>query len=260
MGQVFISYSHKDIKWKNRLITHLKAVERQGLVGVWHDRHIGIGEDWHPEIENAIKTAEVAILMITSHFLTSDFIMDLEVPHLLKRRKDEGLHIIPLIAEPCAWKEIDWFEQIQVFPEDDNPLSGGTKHQVNMNFVKLVEMILAFFKTSGKDNCKRVLINTGLWESRVKTSAQPEKTTTLTMPTVAEGVPEIPDSYRGWLSEQCTYMNIEKLQGKGRGIRLSLPEVFTPLFGYDPDAGASKIEGPGDSRKAVDIESLIAKQ
>lgn len=40
MPKVFISYSHKDEDWKNRLQTQLAVLENQGLLSVWEDRKI----------------------------------------------------------------------------------------------------------------------------------------------------------------------------------------------------------------------------
>ena len=50
---VFISYSHLDEDWKDRLVSHLRVLEREGELDVWDDRRIGAGEDWRPEIEQA---------------------------------------------------------------------------------------------------------------------------------------------------------------------------------------------------------------
>ncbi len=100
--------------------------------------------------------------------------------------------------------------------------------------------------------------------------------------------PEMPESYAGWLKEQCAYMNIEKLQAKGEAIRLSLPDIFVSLYAYEPvkDPDSESIKGAedgaafeierikypdgrhevgvpdnkrdmGEGRKIVDIESLI---
>ena len=53
---VFISYSHRDEIWKERLITHL-AVLQQGLLKVWNDRRIQAGDEWYEEIQSAIAAA-----------------------------------------------------------------------------------------------------------------------------------------------------------------------------------------------------------
>jgi hypothetical protein len=98
---VFISYSHKDEEWKDRLLTHLDSLQMED-VRAWSDRQIGAGNDWYQEIRQAMDAASVAILMVSASFLSSEFIMKEEVPHLLKRQDEENLRIFPIIVTPCA--------------------------------------------------------------------------------------------------------------------------------------------------------------
>ena len=60
---------------------------------IWDDRRIAKGDAWLPEIQGAMDRASVAVLLISKDFLTSNFIKDKEVPHLLKRRREEGLRV-----------------------------------------------------------------------------------------------------------------------------------------------------------------------
>src|SRR5262245_14911937 len=99
---VFLSYSHKDEKWKDLLRTHLGVLESEGRLDTWVDRHIEAGTDWFEEIQEAMARASVAILLISADFLTSEFIGGEEVPRLLQRRKAEGLPVIPVIIHACA--------------------------------------------------------------------------------------------------------------------------------------------------------------
>ncbi len=71
---IFISYSHKDEEWKDRLVTHLGVLERRGTLRVWEDRKIAAGGAWFEEIEDALGKADAAILMISADFLNSEFI------------------------------------------------------------------------------------------------------------------------------------------------------------------------------------------
>jgi replicative DNA helicase len=66
MKKVFISYSHKDKKWKGRLVEQLKAVEKVTDISAWNDRKIGAGEKWFREIEKALKEAHIAVLLISA--------------------------------------------------------------------------------------------------------------------------------------------------------------------------------------------------
>ncbi|MEA2559144.1 MAG: hypothetical protein QOH06_648 [Acidobacteriota bacterium] len=120
---VFLSYSHRDETWKERFATALKALELQNELVVWDDRRIAAGDGWFAEIEQAMNRAAVAVLLISTDFLASGFIRNTEVPHLLKRRKEEGLRVIPLFVRPSPWKAVDWLAAIQGRPKDAKPLS-----------------------------------------------------------------------------------------------------------------------------------------
>ena len=82
--KVFISYSHKDEMWKDRLLTHLSVLDHEGLLHVWTDRRIEVGASWQAKINEAMSDSRVAVLLVTANFLTSEFILNQEVPRLLQ--------------------------------------------------------------------------------------------------------------------------------------------------------------------------------
>lgn len=143
---VFISYSHKDEEWKDKLVTHLSVLQEQGLLHIWEDRRIAVGDDWLPEIQKAIQSAHVAILMISANFLTSKFILGKEVPELLKRREKHNLRIMPLIVKPCAWNTVDWLKRIQARPKDGKPLTGGNDFQIDSDLTAFAKEIFDLLK------------------------------------------------------------------------------------------------------------------
>ena len=107
---IFISYSHEDREWMDRLAGHLAVLQSQNLLTLWADRRIGAGSEWEREIKEAIEQSSVAILLITANFLRSKFIMGVEIPRLLQRREREGVEIIPghcqaLLLEACRMAE-----------------------------------------------------------------------------------------------------------------------------------------------------------
>ena len=69
---VFISYSHKDEREKDKLLAHLGILRHAGLIGLWSDDQIGAGVDWEQKIREAMAQAQVAILLISANFLNSD--------------------------------------------------------------------------------------------------------------------------------------------------------------------------------------------
>jgi hypothetical protein len=143
---IFISYSHADEKWKERLVKHLKVLELEGELEVWDDRRIDAGDDWLPEITREMERAKVAVLLISADFLISKFIRSTEVPSLLARRQSGGLRVIPLIVHPCAWQNVGWLAAIQCRPRDGRPLSTGSKSQVDTDLAALALEISRLLK------------------------------------------------------------------------------------------------------------------
>ena len=79
----------------------------------------------------------------------------------------------------------------------------------------------------------------------------------------AKEPPEIPDQYKRWIIDRCSYMDIDKLREKSRVIDVRLPEIFIPLYAYPPAAvenrkGLEK-EALREERKPSNIEDLIAE-
>jgi hypothetical protein len=143
---IFISYSHKDKKEKDRLLSHLSVLQYQRLIGLWSDDRIGAGADWEQEISEAMTQAKVAILLISANFLTSDFILGEEVPTVLKRRQSEGLTVFPVIAKACAWEEVDWLTEMNVRPKNGRPIWGGSR--------RVDEDLAAIAMEVGRSYCK----------------------------------------------------------------------------------------------------------
>jgi len=103
--QVFISYSHRDKKFLEELLTHLKPLDRSGSVTAWSDQQIAAGSKWLAEIQTALAKTKVAILLVSRHFLASDFIHDHELGPLLKEAEAGGVTILWIQIRAASYKE-----------------------------------------------------------------------------------------------------------------------------------------------------------
>src|SRR6266478_788146 len=87
------------------LLPQLQALEQAGIgMRVWHDRKIDGGDQWYPEIQEALANAAVALLLISPDFLASGFIAKEEVPYLIERQEKHGMLLIPVLVRRCPWK------------------------------------------------------------------------------------------------------------------------------------------------------------
>lgn len=138
---IFISYSRNDEKKKKDLLKHLGVLQSEGIISLWSDDLIGVGINWRQDISQAMAQARVAILLISADFLTSDFILEQELPALLQRRESEGLIIFPIIASSCAWKKVDWLQRMNIRPRSGKPIWGEGTNRVNKELTAIAEEV-----------------------------------------------------------------------------------------------------------------------
>lgn len=140
-GKVFISYSHKDARWLERLRVHLKPLERLGAIKSWDDTIIKPGAKWREEILRGLESARVAILLISPDFLASDFINNNELPPLLASAKSHGVVILPVIVSPCRFAETKSLSQFQAVNSPSQPLSMLTRAKQEAIFVEVSKAV-----------------------------------------------------------------------------------------------------------------------
>ncbi len=103
--QVFISYSHRDKRLMEDLLAHLKPYVRSGSITAWSDKQIAAGSKWLAEIQAALEKTRVAVLLVSPHFLASDFIHDHELGPLLKEADAGGVKILWVQVRASSYKE-----------------------------------------------------------------------------------------------------------------------------------------------------------
>lgn len=140
--RIFISYSHRDRSWLDRLQVHLRPLERAGLLDRWDDTRIRAGGRWRDEIAEGLARADVAVLLVSADFLASDFIVSEELPALLQAEQARGLLILVVVLKPCRLSGTP-LADIQTIHPADRPLLQMTEAEQESVWVKLAEEIQA---------------------------------------------------------------------------------------------------------------------
>jgi O-acetyl-ADP-ribose deacetylase (regulator of RNase III) len=138
--QVFISYSHKNKDWLERLQTMIKPLMRKQGLTVWDDTKIKAGSSWRDEISQVLAGAKVALLLVSPEFLASDFIVEKELPPLLNAAKNDGLTVLWVYLSPCLYQE-SAIELYQAAHDISRPLDALSVSEQNAHLVRICQEV-----------------------------------------------------------------------------------------------------------------------
>jgi formylglycine-generating enzyme required for sulfatase activity len=146
--QIFISYSHKDAEWLERLKPFLQSFVREDGLQIWSDQDIKPGSDWQGDIRKALSDAHAAILLISQDFVASKYISGEELPQLLGAASQHGLRIFPVYVSSCYLKEDSPLHRFQGINSSDLPLDMMDRAKQNEIFARLARSIDELLKVS----------------------------------------------------------------------------------------------------------------
>jgi NB-ARC domain/TIR domain len=136
---VFISYSHHDRDWLDRLLVFLKLFAGPNFK-VWADRHIRVGEEWRRDITGVLAQSCVGVLLVSSDFLASDFIRNEELPPLLEGAKAGAISLFPIPISASNYKATP-LTHYQFAHPPNRPLDIMPRPRRNAALVEIAEKI-----------------------------------------------------------------------------------------------------------------------
>jgi len=148
LKNIFISYSHKDVEYMDRILIHLKPLEKE--IDVWVDKKIKAGDKWKEKLEKALQDSNVAVLLLSADYLASDFIVRNELPSLLKNATKKGTLIIPVIIKPCRFTRDSNLNIYQAINEPKESIISLNENKREEIYDKVAERIEERLKSEEK--------------------------------------------------------------------------------------------------------------
>jgi len=152
---VFVSYSHADRAWLERLQIHLTPYLRGEKLELWDDTKIGSGAEWAAEIRAAMARARVAVLLVSPEFLASKYIAEVELPLIFKRVEND-LTVLWVPIRPSAYDATP-LRNIQATHDPSKPLSTLSKAKQDEALVAISKQIAAAADVNAIANALRII-------------------------------------------------------------------------------------------------------
>jgi uncharacterized protein YjbI with pentapeptide repeats len=143
--KMFIGYAPEDKNTLKILKTHLRPLERAGLVELWNAQDVALGEEPKKEIERQLSDACIILLLISPAFLASHDCYDIQMSMAIERHERGEASVIPILLRPCAWQSTP-LKELQPLPKDGKPIS---KHNKDDVFFEVSEEIGEVIKILG---------------------------------------------------------------------------------------------------------------
>ncbi len=138
--KIFFCYAHEDEALLNKLKSHLKPLQLEGLIEGWHDRDISAGMAWQREISNHLNEAQIILLLISPDFMGSDYCNSIEMKRALERYERDEARVIPIILRHVYWQ---WgpLGVLQALPTDGKPVTDQDGYNQDRAFYDITKGI-----------------------------------------------------------------------------------------------------------------------
>jgi len=124
---LFISYAHKDERFRDELRGALTSYERTGALVVLDDTCIIAGENWEDRIRLKLEKTDIVVLLLSNDFIRSDYCFKKEMQTARERDQAGKCAIVPIVVRACRYDQLE-LGQLQAIVPNGKPI-GEHKHR-----------------------------------------------------------------------------------------------------------------------------------
>jgi H+/Cl- antiporter ClcA len=115
-------YSQEDKAMLLELFEFFQQNEKIMYLSIkWDMIEIRAESEWAKENNTQLSKADIVLVLISQHFIASDYWYNSEMAHSLERHRKGEARVIPIILHDSTWKETPLHE-LQALPEEGRPI------------------------------------------------------------------------------------------------------------------------------------------
>jgi tetratricopeptide (TPR) repeat protein len=146
---IFFCYAREDEALLKKLKTHLRPLQRQGLIDVRYDRDVRAGAEWEHGIKTNLNATQIVLLLVSPDFLASEYCYSMEMQRVMERHESGNACVIPIVLRPVSWEDTP-FQHLQVLPRNGIPVISKQWENRDAAWVHVVEEIRVVIATLTK--------------------------------------------------------------------------------------------------------------
>ncbi len=152
--KLFYCYAREDKTFRDELDRHLSNFKRRYNIINWSDQEILPGTKWRKEIDAQLDTAHIILLLISAHFMASNYCYTVEMKRALERHEARSACVIPILLRRVDWKDAP-FSVLQALPTDAKPIAqwhdpDEAYYDIVQGIEKAVQKLSPLLKTQEK--------------------------------------------------------------------------------------------------------------
>ena len=126
--KLFVSYSQENTAlkgWIDEMLEQLRdSLASEVRLEILQDANIKGGEEWEKKILGWVDDCDIAMLLLSSKYFSSEFVREKELERLKERVGEENPpEIYPVLLEVCKDDIPGWIKKLQIRPGPDKPLA-----------------------------------------------------------------------------------------------------------------------------------------
>jgi hypothetical protein len=122
--EILLCYAREDEDLRQELEKHLRVLQLQNVINVWHDRNISAGMEWEREIDQHLSNAQIILLLVSPDFMVSKYCYGIEMKRAMERHERGDACVIPIILRHVYWRKAP-FCKLQALPLDGKPIKSS---------------------------------------------------------------------------------------------------------------------------------------